>query len=51
MGLTPDNGTLLWEHPWKTQHDVERLAATASLATTVCFLSDRLRQGRDRCSS
>lgn len=22
MGLTPDSGTLLWEHPWKTQYDV-----------------------------
>jgi outer membrane protein assembly factor BamB len=22
VGLTPETGTLLWEHPWKTQYDV-----------------------------
>jgi outer membrane protein assembly factor BamB len=22
MGLTPDSGKLLWEHPWQTQYDV-----------------------------
>jgi outer membrane protein assembly factor BamB len=44
MGITPDRGTLLWEHPWKTQFDIHA-AQPLALGGDRLFLSSGYRTG------